>query len=78
MQGKVGLKSQKPIPARGAGLKSRPIPAPPPLWGKENPHEVERGGAKLWSIFICFGSSQFGFYYQITNVNWLQVKNKNE
>ena len=47
MQGGVGLKSQKPIPARGAGLKSRPIPAPPPLWGKENPHEVERGGAKL-------------------------------
>ena len=37
----------KPIPApsRGTGLKSRPIPAPPPLRGGENPHGAKRGGA---------------------------------
>ena len=27
------------------GLKSHPIPAPPPLWGGENPHGAKRGGA---------------------------------
>ena len=33
------------IPPRGAGLKSRPIPTPSPLWGGENPHRAKRGGA---------------------------------
>ena len=37
----------KPIsaPTRGAGLKSCPIPAPPPLRGRENPQGAKRGGA---------------------------------
>ena len=45
MQG--GSKKWKPIPAppRGAGLKSRTIPAPPPLRGEENPHGARRGEA---------------------------------
>ena len=39
-------KKCKPILAlpRGAGLKSRPIPALPPLRGGENPHGAKRGG----------------------------------
>ena len=32
-------------PPRGAGLKSHPIPVPPPLRGGENPHGAKRGGA---------------------------------
>ena len=42
-----GSKKCKPIPtlSRGAGLKSHPIPAPPPLRGGENPHGAKRGGA---------------------------------
>ena len=46
-RGGDGAKKCKPIPApsRGAGLKSHPIPAPPPLRGGENPHGVKRGGA---------------------------------
>ena len=42
-----GSKKCKPIPApsHGAGLKSCPIPAPPPLRGGENPHGAKRGGA---------------------------------
>ena len=45
--GRGGSKKCKPIPTppRDAGLKSQPIPAPPPLQGRENPHEVKRGGA---------------------------------
>ena len=45
--GRDGSKKCKPIPAppRGAGLKSRPIPAPSPLWGGENLHGAKRGGA---------------------------------
>ena len=45
--GRGGSKKSKPIltPPYGAGLKSRPIPAPPPLQGGENPHEVKWGGA---------------------------------
>ena len=34
-----------PVPFRGAGLKSRPIPTPLPLRDKKNPHGVKRGGA---------------------------------
>ena len=34
----------------GAGLKSRPIPAPPPLRGGENPRGEKRGWAKLSSL----------------------------
>ena len=52
MRGGVGMgwdESKKcksiPAPPRGAGLKSHPIPAPPPLRGGENPHGVKRGGA---------------------------------
>ena len=50
MQGGVGRGGSKnckpiPVPPRGAGLKSRPIPAPLPLWGGENPHGAKRGGA---------------------------------
>ena len=40
----MGLKSVNLSPPRGAGLKSRPIPAPPPLQGGENPHGAKRGG----------------------------------
>ena len=42
-----GSKKGKPIPAppRDAGLKSRPIPAPLPLRGGENPHDAKRGRA---------------------------------
>ena len=45
--GAGGSKKCKPIPApsRGAGLKSHPILAPPPLQGGENPHGAKRGGA---------------------------------
>ena len=44
--GRGGSKKCKPIPVlpRGAGLKSRPIPTPPPLRGGENPHGAKRGG----------------------------------
>ena len=58
--GRGGSKKCKPIPAppRGAGLKSRPILAPSPLRGGENPHgprqggagQVGRGGVKLPSL----------------------------
>ena len=42
-----GSKKCKPIPTppRGAGLKSRSIPAPSPLRDRENPHWMKRGGA---------------------------------
>ena len=42
-----GSKKSKHILAlpRGAGLKSPPIPTPPPLLGRENPHGTKRGGA---------------------------------
>ena len=42
-----GSKKSKPIlaPPRGEGLKSCPIPAPPPLRGGENPRRAKRGGA---------------------------------
>ena len=45
--GQSGSKKCKPIPTlpRGVGLKSHPIPAPPPLRGGENPHGAKRGGA---------------------------------
>ena len=45
--GRGGSKKCKPIPAppRGAGLKSRLIPAPSSLRGGENPHGAKRGGA---------------------------------
>ena len=45
--GRGRSKKCKPILAlpRGAGLKSRPIPAPPPLRGGENPRELKQGGA---------------------------------
>ena len=38
--GKGGSKNSKPIlaPPHGARLKSCPIPTPPPLQCKENPH----------------------------------------
>ena len=35
----------RPAPPRGAGLKSYPIPAPPPLQGGKNPCKAKRGGA---------------------------------
>ena len=35
----------KTIPRGGAGLKSHPIPTPPPLRGGKNPHGAKRGGA---------------------------------
>ena len=63
MRGRVGMgqvrsKKSKLIPAHpyGAGLKSRLIPAPPPLWDGENPHGIKQGegvklgGAKLPSL----------------------------
>ena len=34
-----------PVPLRSVGLKSRPIPAPSPLQGGENPHGAKRKGA---------------------------------
>ena len=45
--GRGGSEKCKPIPTppRGVGLKSRPISAPPPLRGGENPHGAKRGGA---------------------------------
>ena len=45
--GHDGSKKCKPIPAppRGAGLKSQPISAPPPLRSGENPHGAKWGGA---------------------------------
>ena len=45
--GRGGSKKCKSIPAppHGVGLKSRPIPAPPPLRGGKNPHGAKRGGA---------------------------------
>ena len=44
--GRGRSKKCKPILAlpRGAGLKSRPIPTPPPLRGGENPHGAKQGG----------------------------------
>ena len=33
-----------PAPFYGAGLKSYPIPAPPPLRGEKNPRRAKRGG----------------------------------
>ena len=45
--GRGGSKKCKhiPTPPRGVGLKSRPIPAPSPLRGEENPYGAKRGGA---------------------------------
>ena len=43
--GGAGLKSVNPSPPYGAGIKSRPIPAPLPLRGGENPHDAKREGA---------------------------------
>ena len=45
--GRGGSKKCEPIPtpSRGAGLKSRPIPAQSPLRGGENPHGAKRGEA---------------------------------
>ena len=45
--GRDESKKSKPIPTSscGAGLKSCPILAPPPLRGGENPHGAKRGGA---------------------------------
>ena len=45
--GRGGSKKCKPIPIppRGSGLKSRPILAPPPLRGRENPHGAKQGEA---------------------------------
>ena len=42
-----GSKKSKPIPVlpRNAGLKSCPIPTPPPLRGRENPRWAKLGGA---------------------------------
>ena len=44
--GWVGSKKSKSIPAspRGAGLKSCPIPALPPLWGRKTCVERSRKG----------------------------------
>ena len=43
--GQVRSKKSKLIPAHpyGAGLKSRLIPTPPPLWDGENPHGIKQG-----------------------------------
>ena len=45
--GQGGSKKSKPIPALpcGAGLKSCPIPTPPPLRVGENPRGAKLGGA---------------------------------
>ena len=50
MWGGVGMervvsKKSEPIhtPPRDAGLKSRLIPTPPPLWDGENPHGIKQG-----------------------------------
>ena len=45
--GQSRAKKYKPIPAppHGAGLKSYPIPVPPPLRGGKNPREIKREGA---------------------------------
>ena len=44
--GRGGFKKSKPIPSplRGTGLKSYPIPAPPPLRDEENPRGAKRAG----------------------------------
>ena len=44
--GQGGSKKCKPIPTPpcDTGLKSCPIPAPPPLQGEENPYGAKRGG----------------------------------
>ena len=52
-----GFKKSKPIPvpSHGVGLKSYPIPAPPPLWGRENLRvegQVKQDGEKLSSLFL--------------------------
>ena len=49
MRGGLNLKSlntthPRLAPPHGAGLKSRPILAPSPLWDRENPRGVKRGG----------------------------------
>ena len=43
--GRVGSKMSKSIPAppHGTGLKSHPILAPPPLWGRKNLRRAKRG-----------------------------------
>ena len=45
--GRGGSKKSKPIPTspHGVGLKSCPIPTPPPLRDEENPRRVKRGRA---------------------------------
>ena len=50
----MGFKKSKPIttPPYGVGLKSLPIPAPPPLRGGKNPRGTKRGWAGLPSIFL--------------------------
>ena len=47
-RGQGGSKKYKPIPAlpHGVGLKSRPIPVPPPLQGGKNPHRAKQGGTE--------------------------------
>ena len=42
--GRARSKKSKPIPAYpfSAGLKSRLIPTPPPLWDGENPHGIKQ------------------------------------
>lgn len=54
---RVESKKSKPIstPSLDAGQKSHPIPAPRPLRGEKNPHEVKwvkRDGTKLSSPSI--------------------------
>ena len=46
-EGRGGSKKSKSItvPPRGVGLKSCPIPAPPPLWGGKNLCGAKQGGA---------------------------------
>ena len=81
-----GCKKCKPIPApsRGAGLKSYPIPAPPPLWGGENLHGAKRGGAgqNCHPQFSCLDSSIFKplrkkFILKLELVSLLHVTQRN-
>ena len=83
MRGGLNLKSLNTThpclaPPHGAGLKSRPILAPSPLWDRENPRGVKQGGvdqtgrtklSSQLSITSCWFIFAIIFFFPFSNNN---------